>query len=354
MVVHHEHRAAAQPVRGARPRLALPGGAERHREPERAAPPRLAVHADRPAHRLGELLGRSPAPGRCRRSGASSSCPPARTTGTAAPAPPARCRCRCRSPPPAAARRDPSAGSRRTRTDTPPSSVNFSALATRFTSTCRSRPGSPRTTAGTSGWIAHASSRPLACARSASRSRLSSIVVARSNSMDSSSSWPASIFEKSRMSLMMVSSASPELAHRLRVLALLRRQRRVEQQPRHADHPVHRRPDLVAHRGQELALRPARRLGRVPRLPQLLLRALVRGDVAVRRHEAAPAHRVVLDLEDAAVGQRPLDPAGLELARLGHPLRDPRRRVARADTRRAPRPRGRTPRGAAPPTRSPA
>ena len=43
------------------------------------------------------------------------------------------------------------AASRPTRTVTPPSSVNFTALATRFTSTCRSRPGSPRTTAGTAG-----------------------------------------------------------------------------------------------------------------------------------------------------------------------------------------------------------
>ena len=142
------------------------------------------------------------------------------------------------------------------------------------------------------------------------------------------------------------------LAHRLRVLALLRRQRRVEQQPRHADHPVHRRPDLVAHRRQELALRPARRLRRIPRLPQLLLRALVRRDVAVRRHEAAPPHGVVLDLEHTAVGQRQLDPAGLELARLGHPLRDLHRRVARAVLAALRDRCGGTPRGAAPPMRS--
>ena len=147
----------------------------------------------------------------------------------------------------------------------------------------------------------------------------------------SSSSLPASIFEKSRMSLMMREQRLAGVAHRLRVVALLGGQRRVEQQLGHADHAVHRRADLVAHVGQELALGPARRLGRVARLPQLLLRALVRGDVAVRRHEAAPAHGVVLDLDDPAIGQLPLDPARLELARLGDPLRDLRRRVTRAE-----------------------
>ena len=45
----------------------------------------------------------------------------------------------------------------------------------------------------------------------------------------------------------------------LRVLALLRREVGVEEQPRHADHAVHRRADLVAHVGHELRLE-ARRL----------------------------------------------------------------------------------------------
>ena len=43
-------------------------------------------------------------------------------------------------------------------------------------------------------------------------------------------------------------------------LALLRRQLGAEQQAGHADHGVHRRPDLVAHRREEGALRPGRRL----------------------------------------------------------------------------------------------
>ena len=53
----------------------------------------------------------------------------------------------------------------------------------------------------------------------------------------------------------------------LREVALLRRQLRVEQQPGHPDHGVHRRADLVAHRGQERALGLRRRLGLAPRLP---------------------------------------------------------------------------------------
>ena len=43
-------------------------------------------------------------------------------------------------------------------------------------------------------------------------------------------------------------------AHGLRVVVLLGRQRRVQQQARHADHAVERRADLVAHVGEKLAL----------------------------------------------------------------------------------------------------
>ena len=51
------------------------------------------------------------------------------------------------------------------------------------------------------------------------------------------------------------------VADRGGVVALLVVERRVEQQPAHADHRVHRRADLVAHRGEERALRLVRRLG---------------------------------------------------------------------------------------------
>ena len=53
---------------------------------------------------------------------------------------------------------------------------------------------------------------------------------------------------------MIVSSASPEVADRVGVVALLGVELRVEQQAAHADDRVHRRADLVAHRGEERAL----------------------------------------------------------------------------------------------------
>ena len=53
---------------------------------------------------------------------------------------------------------------------------------------------------------------------------------------------------------MIVSSVSPRVADGRRIVALLVVERRVEQQAAHADDGVHRRADLVAHRGQEGAL----------------------------------------------------------------------------------------------------
>ena len=56
------------------------------------------------------------------------------------------------------------------------------------------------------------------------------------------------------------------------VLALLGGERRFPQQVGHAEDPVHRRADLVAHRRQEFALRPVGVLG-TPRLLERLTRA---------------------------------------------------------------------------------
>jgi hypothetical protein len=52
---------------------------------------------------------------------------------------------------------------------------------------------------------------------------------------------------------------------RLREVALLRIEVGIEQDLRHAEDPVHRRADLVAHGGEELGLGAARRLGSVER-----------------------------------------------------------------------------------------
>ena len=82
----------------------------------------------------------------------------------------------------------------------------------------------------------------------------------------SRSTRPASIFEKSRTSLMIVSSASPDV----RIVSANSRcspsSGGVEQQAAHADDRVERRPDLVAHRREEAALRLVRLLGGRPRL----------------------------------------------------------------------------------------
>ena len=91
------------------------------------------------------------------------------------------------------------------------------------------------------------------------------------------------------------------------VVVLLGVELGVEQQPAHADHGVHRRADLVAHRRQERALGLVRRLGRGARLlrlaeqPRVLQRhADVGGDAwtagARRRRRTRPPCRVLCTL----------------------------------------------------------
>ena len=112
---------------------------------------------------------------------------------------------------------------------------------------------------------------PLLCARTAEHLHgVAEHLAERRTDAGSSSSLPASIFEKSRMSLMMRSSASADDLTMPRYCALLGIVRRLEQQLGHAEHAVHRGADLVAHVGQELALGAVGRLGRVLRQPELL------------------------------------------------------------------------------------
>ena len=92
---------------------------------------------------------------------------------------------------------------------TSPLSVNLMALFSRLISTCRKRETSLMMAAGTSGPTSSARSRFLAAAGVDSRSIAPSRHSRRSKAVVSSSILPASIFEKSRMSLMIVSSASP-------------------------------------------------------------------------------------------------------------------------------------------------
>ena len=149
------------------------GQAEPGREVERAAPARLALDPDPAAHQ-------SDQPGRDRQAqagaavlAASSSRPPAERLEDQPPACRRGCRCRCRGRRSAATtvagRARPRPGPAPRRPPPPrPASVNLMALPTRLTRTCRSRPGSPTRSSGTSGATWQASSSPFWSARRAS------------------------------------------------------------------------------------------------------------------------------------------------------------------------------------------
>ncbi len=96
-------------------------------------------------------------------------------------------------------------------TETPPVSVNFTALPARFISTWRNRAPSPTTSAGSRSSTKDAISISLAWARGASNSTASSISVASRNGRASRSSLPASILEKSKISPISDSKVSPEV-----------------------------------------------------------------------------------------------------------------------------------------------
>ena len=184
-------------------------------------------------------------------------------------------------------RLDAASVSRHTSTATSPRAVNLSALPTTFTSTCRKRPESPTTRSGTSGAMPYASSRFLLAARTPSVRIVSPTTCRRLNSMGLRSNRPASTFEKSRMSLIGLERRVGGRLHHVEVLALLRSQRGAQRQLGHADDAIHRRPNLMAHVGQELALRAAGGFGDVfgglrCRLGplQLSLGELARRDVA--------------------------------------------------------------------------
>ena len=82
-----------------------------------------------------------------------------------------------------------------------PSSVNLSAFPTRFTSTCLSRAGSPTTHSGISDAIRQLIPTFLSRARKENICCTSSMICAGRNSSDANSSLPASILEKSKISL---------------------------------------------------------------------------------------------------------------------------------------------------------
>ena len=92
---------------------------------------------------------------------------------------------------------------------TRPAWVNFTALDTRLDTTCPSRVGSPTRERGIWGSIQVTISSSLSLAMPERIVSVCSTMLRSSNSTDSSSSWPASILEKSRMSLMTPSRLRP-------------------------------------------------------------------------------------------------------------------------------------------------
>lgn len=88
--------------------------------------------------------------------------------------------------------------------------MNFTAFPTRLIMICHIRAGSPINVSGTSGRTSNSNSSPFSWARNDNVLMVLPIVSRRSKSISSSSNWPASTFEKSRMSLMIFKSASAE------------------------------------------------------------------------------------------------------------------------------------------------
>ena len=185
--------------------------------------------------------------------------------------------------------------------------VNLMALLTRLIRICRMRPGSPTTCRGTSGAIRMMRSSPFSAAAPESSSPTSSTATMMSKGTGSSRRRPASIFEKSRMSLMIVRSASADFRTVSAWCRWPARQLRVEQETGHADDAVHRGPDLVAHAGQELRLEPRGFESPVARGRELGLHLLSLGDVPEHAREEAPtrAPRSARTTSPAAPPARP-------------------------------------------------
>jgi hypothetical protein len=132
--------------------------------------------------------------------------------------------------------------------------VNLMPLEIRLIRTWRSRCGSPTRLSGTSGATCDVSSRSFSAARCCRVRTARATQSRRLKSMCSKSSLPASIFEKSRMSLMMPRRALAELFTRVRYSRCSSSSSVVQGQVGHAQDGVHGGADLVTHVGEEVAL----------------------------------------------------------------------------------------------------
>ena len=152
-----------------------------------------------------------------------------------------------------------------------PCSVNLTALLQKLIRTWPKRSGSPLRLVETAGSMSKINSSPLAEAFSEIRLPTFSSTLSRSKSMVSTDSLPASIFEKSRMSLMIPSRVLARLLNLPDVVLLPGIELGLQRQMRHADDGVHGRADLMAHVGQEIRFHLGRFLGHFLGMAQFLL-----------------------------------------------------------------------------------
>ena len=103
--------------------------------------------------------------------------------------------------------------SRRMSKRTSPCWVNFTALLNRLLSICERRNGSPTKLMGTSEPISTTKRRAFPSVICSNRLRELSTEVPRSKGMDSTTSFPASILEKSKISFTTPSRLCPEARH---------------------------------------------------------------------------------------------------------------------------------------------
>ena len=150
-----------------------------------------------------------------------------------------------------------------------PRGVNLIALFTRFSSTWRSADRIARSHVAGHRWRLRGAIPGLCCAPPVQRPQRFSRPAPRSNGDRHSSIFPASILEKSRMSLRMCSSVSAEAARSFQIIPLFGVERRFQNHVHHAHQAVHRRADFMAHVGQEFALQAAGLFGAFLRFGQL-------------------------------------------------------------------------------------
>ncbi len=225
-----------------------------------------------------------------------------------------------------AKRKSPAVAMRRTWREpdvsaTPPWSVNLMALPMRFIRIWRTRISSPITVFGRSGAANQPISSPLS--RAARGEQLDHALRGVGNvercRREARSCRPRSWRSRAlrRSATAASSPTSRWRAHR----CAARRQLGVEQKPGHAENAVHRRSDLMAHRGEEARLGVARGHRLIARVGERNLRRALLGDVAADALDLA--HAACLAGDDEVFPDKPAR------TRRGRELHDPALRARR-------------------------